>query len=62
MENLTTVKTSLKIGVNSSGSKKVFLYIKASVNRQGLGSLIFFFFFLRFRLSEINLLPVKEQL
>ena len=42
--------------------KKVFLctYIKASVNRQGLGILIWFF--LQFRLSESNLLPVKEQI
>ena len=59
--NLITVKKSLKIRVNSSGSKKVFMctYIKASVNRQGLG---IFFFFLHFCLSEINLLQVKEQI
>ena len=64
MRNLITVKKSLKIGVNSSGSKKVFMctYIKASVNRQGLDIFNFFFFFLYFCLSEINLLQVKDQI
>ena len=51
VENLITVKRSLRIGVNSSGSRKVFLctYIKASINRQGLGILKCFFFAFLFK-------------
>ena len=51
---------TLKIGVNSSSSKKKYLVcIHKRVNRQGLG--ILKWFFLHFRLSETNLLPVNQQ-
>ena len=58
--NLITAKRSLKIGVNSSSSKKsILVYVHKRVNRQGLG--ILKWFFLHFRLSETNLLPVNQQ-